>query len=235
MAELQENDDYGFVDVPVPKKPPQERPNNQFRPFVFRANFLDKVAGSGYVELGDTCVLCSVEGPNEKDRETDDDIADDSAVIVISDELCDEYVTALDQIIDTFVRTELLVNAEVKVFVKVISDDGGRSRGHHDGRRLGVGLGEHPNVRPPTSGHRFGRTAGQRAPHSRPDGRPMRGGKKRDGGWMTIVSLPAFSQIGHTLSEGVMSVKQAKKATEIAFKASLMLHAEVGNTLKESL
>ncbi|KAI6225147.1 3' exoribonuclease [Aphelenchoides fujianensis] len=223
MAELQENDDYGFVDVPVPKKPPQERPNNQFRPFVFRSNFLDKVAGSGYVELGDTCVLCSVEGPNEKDRETDDDIADDSAVIVISDELCDEYVTALDQIIDTFVRTELLVNAEVKVFVKVISDDGGVLAA----TTMAVGLAlASANIQMfdlPLAATVLVEQPGSERLILDPTAAQCEEAKKRDGG------------IGHTLSEGVMSVKQAKKATEIAFKASLMLHAEVGNTLKESL
>lgn len=33
MAEFQENDDYGLVDVPVPEQPPTVKSNNEFRPF----------------------------------------------------------------------------------------------------------------------------------------------------------------------------------------------------------
>lgn len=39
--------------------------------------------------------------------------------------MSEEYLTALDQIVETFVKTELLVNAEVKVYMKLVSDDGG--------------------------------------------------------------------------------------------------------------
>jgi ribonuclease PH len=73
MAEVQESDDYGLIDVPVAPQPASKKSVDQFRPFgknlkafneiwvlVMRSNFLDKVAGSGYVEFGKTCVLCSV-------------------------------------------------------------------------------------------------------------------------------------------------------------------------------
>jgi hypothetical protein len=39
MADLQENDEYGLVDVPVQKQPPTVKSNNEFRPFG-ELNFL---------------------------------------------------------------------------------------------------------------------------------------------------------------------------------------------------
>ena len=42
-------------------------------------------------------------------------------------------------------------------------------------------------------------------------------------------------QIGHVLSEGVLSVKQAHIATTVAFKASLILHDDINEALKASI
>ncbi|KAI6197464.1 hypothetical protein M3Y94_01227400 [Aphelenchoides besseyi] len=217
------------------QKKPQQRANNQFRPFALRANFLDKVAGSGYVELGETCVLCSIEGPNEKERETDEDVPEDSNVIIISEDLTDEYFTALDQIVDTFVRTELLLNAEVKIYIKVISNDGGVLAACTMAMGLALASANIQMFDLPLAATVLVEKAGAGKFVLDPTASQCEAAKKNDGGWITIVSLPAFSQIGHTLSEGVMTVKEAKWATELAFKGSLSLYTEVSNTLKESL
>ncbi|KAI6194892.1 RNase-PH domain-containing protein [Aphelenchoides besseyi] len=234
MAELQEADDlFGFVSIPTIAKKPQQRANNQFRPFALRANFLDKVAGSGYVELGETCVLCSIEGPNEKDRETDEDVPDDSNII--SEDLTDEYFTALDQIVDTFVRTELLLNAEVKIYIKVISNDGGVLAACTMAMGLALASANIQMFDLPLAATVLVEKAGTGKFVLDPTTSQCESAKKNDGGWITVVSLPAFSQIGHILSEGVMTVKEAKWASELAFKGSLSLYTEVSNTLRESL
>jgi hypothetical protein len=33
MAELQENDEYGLIDVPLPEQPPSQKSTKEFRPF----------------------------------------------------------------------------------------------------------------------------------------------------------------------------------------------------------
>jgi len=59
--------------------------------------------------------------------------------------------------------------------------------------------------------------------------------REKGGGFMTVIALPSFTQIGHVLSEGVLTLKQTQLATEIAFKDSLTLYSEIVATLKASL
>ncbi|KAI6183655.1 Pyridoxal phosphate homeostasis protein [Aphelenchoides bicaudatus] len=245
MAELQENDEYGLVDIPLPEQPPSQKSSNEFRPFVMRSNFLDKSAGSGYVEFGKTYVLCSIEGPIEKDREADEDVEDSSVVTIIADDVSDEYLLALDKIVETFVKTELLVNAEVKIYLKVVSNDGGVLAVSSIAIGLALASANIQMYDVPLAATVLFESRQSTSPILDPTLSQCKNAVKNGGGFVTVVSLPNFTQyiaynkfplqLGHVLSEGVMTMKQARFATEAAFKYSLTLYEEVSNTIKSSI
>ncbi|CAD5219592.1 unnamed protein product [Bursaphelenchus okinawaensis] len=223
---------YGLTNVPIPKKRTAEKQNDDFRNFFFRANFLDKVDGSGYVEMGNTCVLCSIEGPVEKDREMDEDVEDENPIKITSDELTEEHINVLDQILETFVRTDQLVNVEIRINVKVVCDDGGLLAA----ATMAVGLAlASTNVQIydiPLAATVLIPSRTATVPLLDPTASEFKNAKQDGGGVLTVVSLPAFTQIAHQYMEGVMTSKQTVMATEFAFKNSLRLYEEVTQTLK---
>ncbi|KAI6171052.1 hypothetical protein M3Y97_01082200 [Aphelenchoides bicaudatus] len=232
MAELQLNDEYGLVDIPLPEQPPSQKSSNEFRPFVMRSNVLSKTSGSGYVEFGNTCVLCTVEGPFDKSREAEEDFEYIGPVNIMTDDVSEEYLLALDKIVETFVKTELLVNVEVQVHLKVISDDGGVL----DASAIAIGLAlASVNIQMndmPVAATVLFESRQSTSSILDPTLSQRKDAIKNGGGFVTIVASPVFQQVKYLASEGVMTMKQVCFAAEEAFKYALTLRAYVPSAVK---
>ncbi|KAI1715524.1 3' exoribonuclease family, domain 1 domain-containing protein [Ditylenchus destructor] len=100
-----------------------QKANDQFRKMLVRAKVLDGPVGSAYIEMGNTKVMCSVNGP--KEQQSGDYSHEGSLNVSIYGIDSTNVRYTIQSSLNAVVCLKKLAKAKVDVELNVLADDGG--------------------------------------------------------------------------------------------------------------
>jgi len=99
----------------------ETKPDDEFRKMLIKVNPLEGPSSSSYIEMGNTKVICSINGPKERSIE----LGLDGAIEVTVRGMEESMRLTIESTLKAVIALKKLARTETEIELSVLSDDGG--------------------------------------------------------------------------------------------------------------